>query len=380
MNKLLDTGKRYPLAGLIAMIALVVRMMLTPLLGYENPFHTVWAAVVFSAWYCGLGPSILTTLICALGVWYWFLLPSGSFALQDARSGIAGLAGFLILSGFIIALGESNRRAKTKFATELERREALERDLRLAHAQLEDRVRARTAELDAANQGLRRLSSSLLQLQDEERRRLSRELHDSIGQILAAIKMNIAMVRSTPLDPAAQKAAADNDSLIDQVTTEIRTISHLLHPPLLDEIGLASALRWYVDGFSERSKIAVTLQLDNSIGRLPAESEIALFRIVQECLTNIHRHSGSRIAVVRLTKQGRECFLEIEDKGVGIPKAKQAHLSSFAEMGVGFRGMNERMAQLGGGLEVRSDSKGTSVIARLPMSANAEALPQLAER
>jgi len=196
--------------------------------------------------------------------------------------------------------------------------------------------------------------------------------------MLAAIKMNIAMVRSTPLDPAAQRAAADNDSLIDQVTREIRTISHLLHPPLLDEIGLSSALRWYVEGFSERSKIAVTLHFDNSIGRLPAESEIALFCIVQECLTNIHRHSGSRTAAVRLLKRDNECLLEIEDQGVGLPEAKRARLSSFAEMGVGFRGMNERVAQLGGALEVRSDSKGTVVIARLPAPANVEAIPQLA--
>ena len=376
--RFLDTARRYPLAALIAIAALLIRMLLIPLLGYANPYHTVWAAVVFSAWYCGLGPSILTTLICAFGVWFWFLPIFGSFVFQDVKGEITGLVGFLTLSGFIIALGESNRRAKTKFATELERREALERDLRLAHAELEDRVRARTADLDSANQSLRRLSGSLLQLQDEERRRLSRELHDSIGQMLAAIKMNIAMVRSTPLDPAAQRAAADNDSLIDQVTREIRTISHLLHPPLLDEIGLSSALRWYVEGFSERSKIAVTLHFDNSIGRLPAESEIALFRIVQECLTNIHRHSGSRTAAVRLLKRDNECLLEIEDQGVGLPEAKRARLSSFAEMGVGFRGMNERVAQLGGALEVRSDSKGTVVIARLPAPANVEAIPQLA--
>lgn len=128
-------------------------------------------------------------------------------------------------------------------------------------------------------------------MQDEERKRLARELYDSVGQLLAAIKMNSDKFQSPQLDPAAAKAAAtDNAVLIDQVTREIRTMSHLLHPPLLEEVGLPSALCWYVDGFSERSKIAVDVDIANDTGRLGHDKEIAIFRVVQECLTNVHRH------------------------------------------------------------------------------------------
>ncbi|HWS17334.1 MAG TPA: histidine kinase, partial [Candidatus Elarobacter sp.] len=138
-------------------------------------------------------------------------------------------------------------------------------------------------------------ASRLQSIQDEERRRIARELHDSVGQLLAAIGMNMEIVRaqSHKLDAEAQRAFNDNAMMVEQVSSEIRTISHLLHPPLLDIAGLASALRWYVDGFSSRSNVKVDLEIPQTLGRLPAEIEIAIFRIVQECLTNIHRHSGS---------------------------------------------------------------------------------------
>jgi signal transduction histidine kinase len=150
----------------------------------------------------------------------------------------------------------------------------------------------RTAELNSANQTLSKLSAQLLQSQDDERKRLAQELHDSVGQLLTAIKMNTDKSQSRLRDPAAVKAAAtDNAILLDRVITEIRTMSHLLHPPLLEEIGLPSALRWYVDGSSERSKIAVELDIAGNIERLGNDLEIAISRVVQECLTNVHRHS-----------------------------------------------------------------------------------------
>lgn len=148
---------------------------------------------------------------------------------------------------------------------------------------------ARTAELKAANQSLRDLSARLLQVQDEERRRLARELHDSLGQILAALSMNIGAVQAQAhkLDPFAARAVSENAQLVQQASNEIRTLSHLLHPPLLEIAGLASALRWYVDRFSERSQIKVDLEIPSDFPRLPDDTELAIFRIVQECLTNI---------------------------------------------------------------------------------------------
>ena len=212
-------------------------------------------------------------------------------------------------------------------------------------------------------------ASRLQHIQDEERKRIARELHDSVGQLLAAIGMNINIVQaqSHKLDANAARAVSDNARLIEQVSTEIRTISHLLHPPLLDLAGLASALRWYVDGFSERSHIQVELEIPADLGRLPSDMEIAIFRIVQECLTNIHRHSGSATATIRLHQEGERLIVHVEDRGRGIPAEKQKELES-GRGGVGFSGMRERVRQLGGTLEIQSQGSGTRVTAMLKVA------------
>jgi signal transduction histidine kinase len=352
----------YSLALVAAIFALLLRASLTPLLGQNNPYHTVWAAVVFSAWYCGLGPSIVTTLVGVIGVWYWFLPPAHSFALQDAKTAVSGMAGFLFFSGLIIALGESNRHSIAK-------RKRTEQELTKAHEELEQKVEKRTADLNLANESLRELSSRLQQMQDEERRRIARELHDSVGQLLAALSMNIAVVQlqAEKLDAAGVRAVAENAAMVQQISSEIRTISHLLHPPLLDAAGLASALRWYVDGFSERSKIKVDVEIPADLGRLSDEMEIAIFRMVQECLTNIHRHSGGSSAAIRVHPRDHSILIEVQDHGKGIPADKQLELSSSGRTGVGFRGMRERLRQLGGNLQIRSDSAGTLVSATLPL-------------
>ena len=241
---------------------------------------------------------------------------------------------------------------------------------------LEGRVRERTGELEMKNLELmrqtevvRELSARLLQIQDEERRRIARELHDSVGQMLAAVNMNLAHVarEADALSPESARALADNSGLLEQISTEIRTISHLLHPPLLDEVGLQSALKWYIDGFSERSKIQVTLELPEDFGRLPRNLEITLFRVVQECLTNIHRHSGSSTAAIRVTRSENEVRLEVRDAGRGIPAQTQNRLASGKLSGVGLRGMQERLRQIGGQLEVQSNGSGTQVSAALPI-------------
>ncbi len=234
---------------------------------------------------------------------------------------------------------------------------------------LEQRVQVRTQELEQKNAELCKLSAHLLQIQDEERRRIARELHDSVGQLLAAIKMNISRVseEKAKLSTSAASAVSENLKLVEQVSNEIRTLSHLLHPPLLDEIGLLSALKWYIEGFSERSKIKVTADMPSDLGRLPRDVELSLFRIVQECLTNIHRHSGSLTAFVRLARSRQEVTLEVKDEGRGFSPNGESILSSGETPGVGLRGMTERLRQLGGRLEITSNGTGTLVLAKLPL-------------
>jgi signal transduction histidine kinase len=361
-----DAVRRYTLAILAAVIALVLRRLLTPLMGEHNPYHTIWAAVVFSAWYCGLGPSIVTTLLGVSGVWYWFLRSSSASEFQDPKALVAGIVGFLFFSGLIIALGEASRRSIAK-------RRWAEQQLRVAHDELERKVEERTADLNRANDSLRELSGRLQQMRDEERRRIARELHDSVGQMLAALGMNLAVLQqqAEKLDGRGTRALADNAAMVEQISSEVRTISHLLHPPLLDAAGLGSALRWYVDGFSERSSIKVEMDIPVELGRLPDEMEIAIFRMVQECLTNIHRHSGGASAAIKMRMENHRICVEVQDQGKGIPRQEQIEINTSGRTGVGFRGMRERLRQLGGNLEIRSDAGGTIVTATLPLADSA---------
>jgi PAS domain S-box-containing protein len=219
------------------------------------------------------------------------------------------------------------------------------------------------------------LAARLLQVQDDERRRIARELHDGVGQLIAAISMNISQVirEKDKLSPAVARSAEEISSLTERASTEIRTVSYLLHPPMLDEIGLQTALQWYVEGFAERSKIKVAMELASDLPRLPEDYELALFRIAQECLTNIHRHSGSFTAFVRLSQVGAKIELEIKDQGKGINEEMLSKLNSGASLGVGFRGMRERVRLIGGKLTVRSNGDGASVVIALPLKDQASA-------
>lgn len=245
--------------------------------------------------------------------------------------------------------------------------ESARKELAELNTALEDRVRERTSELEIANRSLRELSARLLQMQDEERKRIARELHDGVGQLLVAMGMNQAVMRNeiSALGPNASKALADNESMTDEILRSIRTISHLLHPPLLDEAGLPSALQGYVDEFAQRSGIDVTLECDRGIGRLPSEMETAIFRVVQECLGNVHRHASSQTATVRLNQKGEQIQLQIIDEGRGISAEKQRELV-LGRGGVGLRGIRERIARFGGELNIRSNGEGTAVTATLP--------------
>jgi signal transduction histidine kinase len=297
----------------------------------------------------------------------------------DPESRVQGLAGgadaylaepidrseLIAIVAALLRLKQAENRARQEAKTAEEARHELTR----LNATLELRVSERTDELKKANDSLRELSARLLQLQDDERRRIARELHDSVGQLLAAMSMNQAVVEKEvdKLSLEAGKAFTENRSFVQQILRDIRTISHLLHPPLLDESGLPSALRWYVEEFSERSGTDVTLDCSSSFGRFSSDLETAIFRIVQECLSNIHRHSHSHTANIRLEVKDGSARLVVRDQGQGMPE-KQRQMKSGLRTGVGLRGMRERVAQLGGEFHVESDSKGTTVTAILPCS------------
>jgi signal transduction histidine kinase len=236
------------------------------------------------------------------------------------------------------------------------------------------------AELHRKTRQLEALNAQMTVLQDEERRRIARELHDSVGQLLAAISMNSAFVEteSHKLSPEAARRVSENAVLVEDANKQIRTISHLLHPPLLDEVGLASALRWYVEGFSERSKIDAKLDIPQTFASLSKEMELSIFRVVQECLTNIHRHAGSPTAGIRIFQDDACLRVEIEDAGKGIPPEKQSTFGLSARTGVGLRGIRERLRQSGGTLQIHSNGHGTRVTAILPV-VRATAVPAVQE-
>ena len=223
-----------------------------------------------------------------------------------------------------------------------------------------------------AEESLRRLSGRLMELQDQERRRIARELHDSIGQCLVALKMDLEMVErellSHPVTSSARRALTESLELAQQCSTDTRTISYLLHPPLLDERGVASAIRWYADGFAQRSGIKLSLDLPPDGTRLPQPLETTLFRMVQESLTNIHRHSESSVAEIRLLIDAENVILEVKDKGRGMPSARLNRYNGNARaIGVGISGMRERVRQLGGSLDIQSSPGDTVVRATLPV-------------
>ena len=244
------------------------------------------------------------------------------------------------------------------------------------HAEMEvKRLLANLRDREQANKALRELSRRLFQMQDEEHRRIARELHDSIAQELAAVSMNLGVLqrRIEGRDLITDNLLSDSMALVEQCNREIRTISHLLHPPLLDELGLRRALQDYIEGFAGRSAIATTLDVAEDLDRLPAEIETALFRVVQESLGNIHRHSGSTTAAVRIRRDAGTVRLEISDEGGGVPPGlRLGNKEMSVPVGVGIAGMRERLRQVGGQLEIESSDCGTTVraIVTLPRDAS----------
>jgi signal transduction histidine kinase len=222
--------------------------------------------------------------------------------------------------------------------------------------------------LQGANQRLHNLSRDLLRAQDYERRRIARELHDSTAQLLTALSINLSRLQEPGLEPERQRQALSEASeLAAACSAEIRTVTCLLHPPVLDEVGLASALQSYAQGFSQRTGIQVEIKVSADFGRLNNDLEATLFRIVQEGLANVHKHSGSHLAVVRLERDPHEVRLVLQDRGRGFPKALANQNSGFVRFGIGIVGMRERAEQFGGRLELTSNHTGARVTVTMPL-------------
>jgi PAS domain S-box-containing protein len=227
----------------------------------------------------------------------------------------------------------------------------------------------------ASEKSLRELSLQLLSIQDEERRQIGREMHDSLGQYLSVLKMKLDSIRydsRTGNAAATREQVAECTALVEECVKEVRTISYLLYPPMLEELGLKSAIPWYLDGFSKRSGIRTTFEIPEDFERLPREAELILFRVLQESLTNVHRHSGSATANVRVLRTPEAVVLEVTDRGKGVPAGILAESARdwVGSPGVGLRSMNHRVRQFGGTLELTSTEAGTQLRATVPTSAS----------
>jgi PAS domain S-box-containing protein len=285
-------------------------------------------------------------------------------------------------SGKIIGASKIARDIAGRKRIERELHESEQRFRALAGA-LDTQVQFRTQELERRNteilqqsDQLRDLSATLMRAQDEERRRIALELHDSVGQNLAALGMTLARFEDdAKRDPVRfSESIKDAKDLIQNLTQEIRTTSYLLHPPMLDELGLSSALRWYVEGLVKRSNLGIEVDIPDDLERLAPEMELAIFRLVQESLTNIHRHSESKTAVIRIAREGDKIFAEVQDRGKGMSQDRFAEVQTQA-VGLGIRGMKERVRQSHGELTIYSNALGTKVTAIFPVSA-----PELREQ
>jgi signal transduction histidine kinase len=242
--------------------------------------------------------------------------------------------------------------------TEVAERRLAEEKLRRHQAELESLVEKRTS-------ALRQLSSRLLSLQDSERRRIARELHDSLGQYLVALKLNVDLLRQSS---SREELWSQSSELMDRCIAEVRTLSYLLHPPTMDAVGIASAARWYVEGFSLRSGLKIKLDVPADPVRLADATELALFRVLQEALTNVHRHSGASEAGVMIQKSAGQVILEVRDNGRGIqPEMLDRFRESGAGVGVGLISMQERARELGGKLQLESSAAGTLVRISIPI-------------
>ena len=318
---------------------------------WPNSDHGVMALVLSNNAGGVAARRLLVATLITLPVLGWLRLKTQG---HDVQFGTAVLiiVSVVVFAFLIIRTAYILRELDTK------RRQA-EESLMRSHAELETLVDQRTT-------ALRHLSTRLMQLQDDERRRIARELHDSLGQYLSALGINLGRLEQGSTDPRV--VLTESRELLNRTISEMRTLSHLLHPPLLDEVGFASAAKWYVEEFAKRSGIQATVDLPEILPRLPEFVEIGLFRVLQEGLTNIHRHSGSSRAEIHLeTEPGKLC-MDIIDYGNGIPTQVLERWRRTGTAGVGLTGMRERIRELGGDIEISSTGSGTLVRVTVPVA------------
>ncbi len=379
---------RFALAVATAALAILVRGLLDSVLGHVAFYATVYMTVAFCAIVSGLFPAVLNAALGFCGIFYFFVDPRHSLSIPPSE--VHGVVGFVLVCAVLIVLGVANRNKQLRLnsslqalTTEANERRRAEEELQKAQRELEQRVQERTRELSQAlarlkseigvreqtEDQLRRLSVRLMTLQDSERRRIARDLHDTAGQTLSAMKLTIASLQEMSAgQPVLSQLLDDLNSLTDQTLKEVRTTSYLLHPPLLDEAGFASAARWFVDGFAKRSGIQVSCDIPEKLSRAPADCELVLFRVLQESLTNVHRHSSASAAIVTLVPEADRLQLEIRDNGHGIPEENLRRLRESSDhAGVGISGMRERVRELGGDFQIQSDTAGTCVKVSLPV-------------
>lgn len=359
-----STPGRYAIALIATGLMLLIRWLLDPLLGDYFPFVTLFAAVTFSAVFAGLGPSIVATFVSLGAALYGYMPPH----VRPFPAQLTGILAYLFTCALIIAAGEMSRRYKAR----LQRSEDA---LRENQEKLEERVQIRTALLEQAQQSAQQLSRRLLMVQDAERRQVALDLHERLGQDLAALKLTLEVAMRDLESPEAKaKLLAECLQILEKCLDETRTMSYWLHPPLLDEAGLASAARWYTEDFAESSGIKVDLRLPSDLPRLASQLEVALFRVLQESLSNVQRHSGSSSVDVTIEVDAEQLRLQVTDHGRGISiEGLGRYRGAIASGEIGLRGMRERVQEFGGSLEVDSDgSTGTTVTIVIPSPVQAQ--------
>jgi signal transduction histidine kinase len=324
---------------------------------YREDFRGTTLAKVISAAVMGAAVSLMHyTGMAAVS-----FMPAAAFPKLSSTVSISQLGNNGIAIVTLLVLGTAILTSSVDRQTQVKVRRLNER--------LEQRVVERTRQLTAANEELRHLSGQLLRLQDEERRKIARDLHDTTGQDLVALATMLGQLRGSisSVDRKSARLLSECKTLADKCIRDVRTLSYVLHPPLLDEAGLIDALRDYADGFTKRSGIQVELEVSTRVARMERDVEMALFRVVQESLTNIHRHSGSQLAKIRIHRNS-DLTLEISDSGSGlsasVPGRKE---NALFEVGVGIPSMQERVKLIGGRLEIDSTSHGTTVRVTIPL-------------